>query len=405
MIRRVALLATLVLGCGAARFPSEARDCELTIRGLGVGAARCIQADHARATAIRVDAAGDIVLAGTFVGRLPLDPAAPILSSGDPGQAFVARLSPDLTLRFVRPVDAPGVLRGVAATPHGVVLVTSSGELPEGPFLTRLDANGRAALRRDLGFGGLVTGVSTDARGTLALRVQQDGIRVVVVSDEDGRILGTQRFAPPWAHLFPASVTADALVGDLALASGAIYALHARAPDYDGDQAMTKVLASGAVAWTRPVPVGTNAQLVAIAGGLAALTPDATALCPGPLGTTFAVTAFDGEGAATWQRCFDAHAAELRLAADPSGRAVVTGQMDGHADLGGGAWDVPSPGLASFVLLLDERGGTRRAALLTGPTVSAIQAVAVTPGGDLIVAGAVAVAARQSHFFIASLHE
>jgi hypothetical protein len=406
----VLLSASIVAACGPARFPGQARDCGLEIAGLGVSAAQCFEAPTARVTAVRIAAAGNVIVAGTFADRLAFGGATPMRAVAGQGQAFVAGFTPDLTTQFARAVDAPGVLRGVVAAPRGVGLITGSGDVPEGPFLTMLDPAGNVVSRRDLGFGGLVTGVATDARGVLMLRTQQDGVRLVVVSSDDGRVLGTQRVSPPWIHQFPASITADALVSDVALFSDGAYTLHARAPSDDGDQAMSKMqLGSGAVAWTRPVHVGTNAQLVAMAGGTAALTPDAIALCPG---RGFAIAAFDGEAALRWQRCFAAHATELRLMTDPAGRLVVTGQMDGSADLGGGMFSVPADKLASFVLLLDERGETRRAALLSGPAIAAVQAVAVAPDGAVVVAGAVARSAAgegrgalQTHLFVASLRD
>jgi hypothetical protein len=401
-------LASIVGACGPARFPGQARDCGLEIAGLGVSDARCFEAPTARVTAIRIAAAGNVIVAGTFFERLALAGATPMRAVAGQGQAFVASFTSDLRMQFAHAVDAPGVLRGVVAAPRGVGLITGSGDLPEGPFLTMLDSAGNVASRRDLGFGGLVTSVSTDARGVLMLRTQQEGVRLVAVSSDDGRVLVTQRVSPPWIHQFPASITADALVSDVALFNDGAYTLHARAPSEDGDQAMSKMhLGSGAIAWTRPVHVGTNAQLVALAGGTAALTPDAIALCPG---RGFAITAFDGEAAVRWQRCFAAHATELRVATDPAGRLVVTGQMDGVAELGGGTFSVPADKLSSFVLLLDERGEPRRAALLSGPTIAAIQAVAVAADGTVVVAGAVARTTgergtTQTHLFVASLRD
>ena len=395
-------------GAGTVRFPDSTRACGFAVHGLDVAGARCIEATNARVVAIRPDPSGDFVLAGVFGAKIAIDGVHTLTPVGTILQPFVARIAPDGTTRFARAVDAPGLLRGAAVTARGIAIVTSSLDLPEGPFLTRLDASGNVIARQNLGFGGLVTGFAEDrSRGVLAMRVQQDGVRVVV-ADEDGRVLGASQVAPPWVAQFPASVTADALLSDMALTDG-VYTLVARGPSEDGavsDQALVKVSGSGAVLWSRAVPVGANAQIVAApAGGLFVLTPDATALCPGPIGGAFAVTALDGESNVTWIRCLSARAAELRIATDSSGRVVLSGQTTGHGDLGAGPFDIDGHHVASFVALLGDRGETRRVAMLDGADVVAGQSLAVGEGGTILVAGALATDRVETHVFIGALRE
>jgi len=401
-------------GCSSsARFPTSAgSSCRIEASGADVVAARCVEAGAARIHAVRVDGAGDIVLGGTFSGFLWLDPGRVIGSNGSLGQGFVAKLRPDLSPRFVSPIDAPGTLRGIVTTSTGVTLVTSSPDSSDaasgarGPFLTQLDGAGAVSARRDLGFGGLVTGVASDSGGSLVLRVQQEGLRLVVIA-RDGNVVSFPRVSPGWIAQFPASVTGDALVPDIAVGRDGAYTAHAGATD-DGavsDQVLTKIGANGAVLWSRPAPIGGNAQIAALGGGgVAVLTPQAGAICPGAIGRSFAVTAMDGEANVRWLRCFAARAADLHLAVDSSGHVVVAGTMKDGGDLGDGERTLPPRSLASFVVRLGDRGETRKVVLLRGPPIVAVHAVSAEPGGGVVVAGLGGhEGTGQTHLFVVTL--
>lgn len=404
----VGLAGLLACGGGASgtRFPGAAASCLIGAVGADVVAARCIETPSARINAVRVDGAGDVIVVGTFRGHLAFDPSRPIASTGQLGQAFVAKLGADLTPRFALPLDAPGAVRGVVTSTPGVAVVTAAVDPPEGPFLTQLDGAGNVVLRRNLAFGGLVSGVANDASGALVLRVQQDGLRLVVVS-RDGNVLASPRVSPSWIAQFPASVTGDALVPDVAFGPDGAYVVHARGPSEDGvlsDQALTKLGPNGAFMWSRPVPVGANAQVVAMGGGVAVLTPQAGAICPGAIGRSFAVTALDGEANVRWLRCFSARAADLHVATDTSGHVVVAGSMADSGDLGDGLRRVPPKSVASFVVRLGDRGETRKVAILSGPAIVAIHGIAPEPGGGVVVTGLGASnAGNQTHVFVATL--
>lgn len=401
----LALAATACGGAGAyGAAGSPARACELRVRGAALASLHCVVAPNARAVAVRVDPSGDVVVAGRFSGLFTLQPSAPLSSKAS--ASFLSRFSPALGPRFAIALDAPGTLRAVVPGPRGVSVLTSSPDAPEGPFLTRYDASGAATLRKDVGGGGLVTGAASDGRGAIVLRVQQDGLRFVVIGDE-GNVLASRPIAPPWVHQFPASFTEDALVSELALAPDGVVTVHAHGTSEAAASsavAMTKMSTGGAIQWSRTVALGRNVQIASIDGrGFVTLTPDAGALCPGPLGRTFAIASFDASGAPVYTRCLAGLAAGLHLMTDRAGRAVVTGQLGGQADLGAGPIDARA--LSSFVLFLDERGATRRVALIEGPDLVAVQAAAIGADGSVLVAGAAGSRKEQSHFFVASLRE
>ncbi len=393
------MVALTAIGCGGgAHFASAAKECGLEVHGLGAGAATCFASSSVRILALRVDASGAPIVVGSFHGRLELDRSHPIASDAV-AQPFVAKLGADLQPRFVVPLDTPVDVRGVVTGRRGIAIVSSSTEAPAGPFLTRLGPDGAVTLRKDLAFGGVVSGAAFDPRGGVVTRTQQDGLRMFV-TDEDGKVL----VAPPWLHEFPTSLREGALTPDVAVLGDGLVTAHTRAPLEDGgpsDQALSKISPTGVVIWTKPAAIGRSAQLASAGAGIAALTPDARSLCAGQ---AVAVTFLDGEANVRWSRCFTGKTTALRLATDTSGRIVVVGQAEGPVDLGEGP--ITAPGnVASFVLRLDTDGNTKRLAWLGGPRNVANQAVALMPGGKVLVAGVISQGPRQTHVYIATREE
>lgn len=398
-------VTTVACGGGGGRLPNGGTAaCLVEVQGMSAKDALCTPTKSARVTGLQVDASGDVIVAGTFNGRLDLDRARPI-DTKEVAQSFVARLGRDLGPRFVRAVDAPGAVRGIATGPRGISIVSMSTDPTDGPFLTRVDAGGAVIHRRDLAFGGLVGGVGFDPRGGLVLRVQSDGLRVVV-ADEDGKVLISPRVSPPWIHQFPASVTEAAFVSEVASVPDGLVTTHALGASGDGavsDQAVSKIGPSGAVVWTRRAPIGENAQVVAAGdGGVAVLSPQGGALCTGALGATFAVTSLDRDANVRWKRCFSGRTAGLRIAA-AADRIVLTGQARGTVDLGDGP-ESAGPSLSSFVVRLRTDGKTAKTAWLRGTNV-ANQALALGSDGSIYVGGVAGDGESPTQLYLARLVE
>lgn len=389
----IALLAVAACGRGGS-FPSSASACRLYARGADVADAICVPSSSAHVMALRVDERGQPILVGTFAGRLDLDPARPIATPAV-AQPFVAGLDGSLRSRFVVPLDLPGALGGVATGARGVAIVSSDVDAAgQGPFLTRVGGDGAILLRKNLGFGGLVGGVTFDPRGAFVLRTQREGLRVVA-TDEEGNVHFAPRIAPPWVAQLPASTREGAFVSDVAVLPDGVVAAHLGEA---GDAHLTKVTMGGVVAWSKGVPFDSRPQLAATSAGMVALNPDGASQCSG---AGFAVTMLDREANPLWSKCFAGHTARLRLAAG-HGRVVVAGQARGDIDFGRGA--VTAPGeTGSFVLSLNERGDLRRVVWLGGPDHVANDAVAILPGGRLLVAGGVGESPRQTHLYVATL--
>lgn len=392
---RPLILASLVLAaCGGApgRFPSATSACHLYARGAEVADAVCAATATAHVVALRVDAAGQPVVVGTFAGRLDL--GRPITTDAA-AQPFVAGFDASLRPRFLTPLDVPGAIAGVARGARGLAIVSSSLEPPEGPFLTRIGPSGEVALRKDLGFGGLVGSVTFDPRGALVMRSQREGLRLVA-TDEDGNVLVAPRLAPAWVPQLPASTREGALVEDVAMLPDGVVVAHAGTAS---DEVLTRITTSGKVLWSRAAPIDSRPQLGKVTSGFVALNPDGASQCPGQ---GFAVTLFDREAHPRWSKCFAGRAERLRLATDGA-RIVVAGQAQGVVDFGGGA--VPAPGkTGSFVLRLDEAGNVLRVVWLGGPNHVANDAVALLPG-RILVAGGVGESPSQTHLYLATLRD
>jgi hypothetical protein len=403
---RVAVFGSMVLvaGCGgsASRFPSSAAgDCGLRAAGAEIVAGTCIPGAHVRAFALRVDAANEPVLVGTFHGRLEIDRTKPLMTKAF-AQSFFARFDSGLRPKVVRAIDAPGSLGGAVLDEGGVAVITSSGEGSAGPFFTRLGANGSVVLRRDLGFGGVAFGMSTVAPASIVLRAHREGLRVVR-ADRNGSVTNAARVAPAWIPQSSPSIAQGSLVGEMASIEGGVVVAHARAPGDDAatsDQALSKVGPDGTIVWTKPATIGSNAQLAAAGGAVAILSPDASAFCAGPV--WFAVTLVDREGNARWSKCFPGQTHALRLEADAKGRIVVAGQAKGRIALGAAAYDA-GDGVASFVVRLSDDGRVQSSAWLSGLRTVANQALALAPDGTVLLAGAAGLEGVQTHVYVVRL--
>jgi len=122
--------------------------------------------------------------------------------------------------------------------------------------------------------------------------------------------------------------------------------------------------------------------------GIAALpypTPDADA---GGEGDDVYVAKFGAAGAHVWSVGFNG-ALDQRpyaAAADPNGDVVITGSMQGSITFGGAT--LTAVGLDGFVAKISGADGSVKwAKAITGPTDELGESVAITGGGDVIVAG------------------
>ena len=399
----------LVLACSGSgsRFPSRAGEppCDVEVQGFSVLSATCIATTSARITGLAPDTSGGVFVTGTFAGWFFLDVKHPLSTDGSL-QGFVGAFDASLSPRFVRAVDAPGSIRGIAAGPRGVALVSSSTNAAEGPFLTRIDAgSGDITFRRDLGSGGLVGSVVYDPRGGLLMTSQRDGLRVSV-TNEEGQALVSQQVGEPFAPVIAPSVAEGAFVAEVAPVADGFVVAHARASG-DGaspsDRVLSKIATNGAVVWTRPAPIGARAQVAPHGDGVVVLSPDASSTCQGA--RSFSVTGFDREAGVRFTRCFAVDARKLRLAVDRRGHVFVSGQAHGQVDLGSGVHDagVIGKGLASFVVELGAGGNVERTGWIGGARYVANEALTVTSDGAIAIAGLAGSTASASTVYLARL--
>lgn len=402
---------------GRITLPTSAREarCELVSDHGRSLETTCFPANGARVAAIALDPSGDIVLLGALAGNVTI--GQPLASGGD--DPFLARLAPNRSARWSIRLDAPGWARGLAADAGGVTVVTGTmGDAGERSFFTRVDARGRAVVRRELGFAGYASSMALDPWGQLVVRQELGGTRIAKVSRE-GAVLGSIAVGVPYAHTFPASLRTDTSASEIGVeADGSVVVPHGLGPSPTpgaAEQGLTRVASDGRVVWMHPHQLGKNVQLAVHPRGYALLAAPSILPCKGTVsGDTLAVALVDKNGGRVWDRCFRAHTSGARFVVDGRGVVTVAGQVTGANDFSGGA---PTPGrLASFVLRLDADGRTLSSDIFGDRRLFvASQALAAEASGRVVFAGTIGrdegdgspergwMTLTQTHVFVATL--
>jgi hypothetical protein len=397
------LLGALTCACGGAGTSSVqsalgGSELDRSIRVVNVGGT---DATTARVLGAASAPGGDVVVVGTFREEIPFDPAHTRVAGG----SFVARLAPDLAPRFAVVLDAPGFPRAVVADAGGALVLSSSPDSPEGPFLTRIDSTGRVTQRRDLGFGGVVAGAVADGAGGVLVRDQEDGTRLVHL-DAAGAISWSALLAPPYVNDFPATLEENAILPSLALLrDGTVVAVHPGEPTSAAGpvQTLTRVSPSGAILGHAPVRMGRLPIVAAASDGTVAVSSRALGICEA---SALAIVRVDPVGNTLWTRCIPGQVSGLRLAVAADGTVAVAGQFTGVLDFG----DAPhrTDGLASFVVWLDSSGKARRSVALGGAWSFVAAQALLTSASDLVLLGASGIggpagALRQTRLFAVRL--
>ncbi|MDC0685707.1 SBBP repeat-containing protein [Sorangium atrum] len=323
-----------------------------------------------RGGAVAVDAAGDVLLTGSYVARDPsfsdtppatVDlgggqlPHAPALSfSGNTEPLFVAKFDEDgdhLWSRGYPPVgfawepetyDVAVDAAGNVAVLYGS-LYDGGQPTPEGNSAVKvLDASGNQLweAQNDLG-DGIEGSVEFDSAGNIVVVAwQHEGYgsgcpcsQAIVVKKHDraGALLWSKIFeGEDITVLGGASASSVAIdASDNILFSG--YVAEAidlgGGPLAPGSTFVAKLTPSGEHLWSREAPHGD--RLALDRGG------NIVEISEGAAGRGFRLTKLDPDAAELWSQDF-AGALASHLAIDREGRIAVTGQLTGTADLGAG---------------------------------------------------------------------
>jgi hypothetical protein len=390
------------------------------------------------ATALGVDASGNIAIGGTFSGSIDLG-SGPLLSTGS-ADVFVASFDPAGTFRWSARFGGagPDTLQTLATTPAGDVILggTFSGSVSFGTttlnrvagidsFVARLDPSGTPQWAQQIGETGDQTlrGVAVDAMNNVVVAGYFGGVLLcspppvpVCVTSAGGTDIFVRKYDPMGAILwtkvfgdaanqsaFGVAVDPDGNVlvtgkynGTLdigthqATNSGSgLSNLFIAKLDSDGDDLWLRDYGdAGAQEGSAIVTSAQGAVLVAgTYAGTMSLGP-AGALSSSDPQTAFALS-LDSDGTPVWARSFGEAGAQrgLAISADTAGNVVLTGSAQGPVDLGGG--QLPSGGgLDALVVKLDPEGRYLWGKLLGAAGEQKATAVAVSPiDGAVWVAG------------------
>ena len=132
---------------------------------------------------------------------------------------------------------------------------------------------------------------------------------------------------------------------------------------------------------------GTNC--IVVAGNFAASADFGSGALTSAGGADIFVAKYSSAGAALWTRRYGGTSDDSAygVAVDASGNVVVTGYFTGSADFGGGTLYSPFFDEDAFVLKLSRSGGYLWARNFSNTSRDIAQAVALTAGGDAVVAG------------------
>ncbi len=358
---------------------SEVREC-LLLGGAGE--------DQVSALAATPD--GGLIAAGTFEGRIDLDPGPGEEPRGQPGAraAFVVSLGADGELRWARDFGGPRIgVTDLAITAEGEALVVGS-------FLDDIDLGPAAALRGHTGAGGwdlflikLSPGGDVVWARAISAPTWVGGQGVAVADDGSIRLAGTFEGA---VDLDPgegvAERTPDGLKGAFVVAL-----------DAGGTFQWASTLGSdwlGGVLRLAAGPAGTSVLMGSFQGSID-LDPGRETDAHQAAGSyDVFLLKLDAEGRAVWARAVGGPGLDVpgSLVVAPDGSLAAAGSFERTIDLdpGAGASEHRSePGRTSFLVSLDSAGTFR-----WGLTSAFVGGLAVTPDGQ-VLAGTTAIAAGE----------
>jgi hypothetical protein len=349
-------------------------------KGTLLWAKRFGDSNDQRGAAITVDAAGDVLIAGSFAGSVDFG-GGPLMSTGG-STAFVAKLDGSSGSFLWAKGYGTGAALGVAVAPSGDVLVTGdfsgSADFGDGQpiastgkkdaFIVALSAGGGYKWSKHFGSPGTsagATGVAVDAAG-----------HVVVT----GSFAGSVDFGS--GQPVTSTGPQDVFLTKLDASGGYVWSEHFGASNDQGPLAnAVAVDTSGDVLLT-----GSFAESVDFGGG--------------PLASIGATDAFalelDAAGSYRWLQHFGSPGEFSNgsgIAADASGNVFVAGNFAGSLSFGGGGSPVMASGDAdAFLLSLDALSGATSWSehFGAGSTLDSAGAggVVVDIAGNVLVTGA-----------------
>lgn len=396
-IGTIGAIALTVGGCGPALGDAvpltsdRGSSCDIRVSGGAPDAAYCGAAATIRFVGARFDAADDVVLAGAYEGRATFGTTS-IAAPPRTRQAFVTKLGPDLAPRWLTTAPGPNVRALVTRGPDVDAIVADDDD--GASTWVHIGAIG-ATERRPFAARGVVAGAEVDGAGNLLVALHDEGRHLVTLAP-NGAVVASALLSPTADATLPASIVEGAIVGQIAALPDGARVVHSGRDD-DGlgtTGRLAKVGRDGAIAWSRRAAVGSATQLVAIDGGVAIVVPRAGALCEGPLGATAAIVALDAEARPRFTRCLTGETRDLRLAAGPGAGVTLSAVFRGTVDLAGTAVHAAAGTVESVVVSFGPSGAPGRLRVLSGGGLVAIQALAVSPSGKTVVAGA---ASRDGH--------
>lgn len=326
------------------------------------------------ATDVAVDAEGNVVITGYY--RDPVDLGGGALAgSGNRRKVLVAELDPTGEHRWSLGLYGDQHLqpRAVAVGPTGAVAVVA----------------GLQGTAQGLGGGPYASAGDWDA--------------LVAVLEADG--------SSRWAHTFGDSgadhvldvafdsagdvVIAGTFAGSIDLGDGALTS------DSAFDGFVAKLAGDdGSARWSRRIGGGGDQSPAAVgvdAGGHIVVAGDFLGDLDAGSGKLVAtgserdvfVASFDGDGSARWSRRFgDAQAQRCYdMAVDSQGEIVVTGELSGRIDFGGGSLEAHSAGDIFVAKLAGEDGTHRWSRQLGGPYSQAGYGLAVDSRDAVVLSG------------------
>ncbi len=343
----------------------------------------------AQGTAVAVDSAGNIEVAGSFSGAVNYDPGpgSTVLNAPSRTDAFVVKLDGSGRLLWavassgttndvdaanaVVPDGSGGVYLGGSyadSATFGATTLTASG-LSEA-FVARVDATGHFAWARSTSGGGAS---SAEVRG---IAVDPSG-RVVLAGD----YAGTVRFDAAGTTALTSAGGRDVAVWVVDASGSLAWARGFGGPDFDQADAVAvdasgDIYATGAFTGTVDFNPGGTPDLLSAGGGT-----DVFVLKVAPGGTTTWAGSFAGSGASSRGE---------GIGVDATGRVAVAGWFGGRVnfDPAGGPASLASAGAEdAFVALLDPKGGYLGATRGGGAGSDMASGLAVSRSGAIATAG------------------